>query len=114
MGCYLDINLPTKRFPAAPADNGPFPDAASLPIRDLLRSWHNCIVAEIVFAGDPTIPGAGPGDSDNTGQRNLAIIGLENPGHSASRTAMHTFEVAPSRKSSAASPSSRRPAAMAW
>jgi hypothetical protein len=95
-GCYLDINTPTKRFPAAPSGNGPFPDSASLPIRDLLRSWHNCLVAEIVFAGDPTTPGAGPSDSDNLAQRNLAIVGLENPGLSASRTAMHTFEVAPS------------------
>ncbi len=95
-GCFLDINTPTKRFPIAPGDDGPFPDAASLPIRDLLRSWHNCIVAEILIDGDDTRPGTGPADSDNLSQRNLTIIGLENPGHSASRTAMHTFEVAPS------------------
>ena len=96
-GCFLDINLPTKRFPSAPGGDGPFPDADSRPIRDLLRSWHNCLVAEIVFAGDPTRAGAGPADSDNLAQRNLAIVGLENPGHSASRTAMHTFEIAPSQ-----------------
>lgn len=95
-GCYLDINTPTKRFPIAPGGDGPFPDAASLSIRDLLRGWHNCIVAEILIDGDDTRPGAGPADSDNLSQRNLTIIGLENPGHSASRTAMHTFEVAPS------------------
>lgn len=95
-GCFLDINTPTKRFPIAPSGDGPFPDASSLPIRDLLRSWHNCIVAEILIDGDDTRLGAGPADSDNLSQRNLTIIGLENPGHSASRTAMHTFEVAPS------------------
>ena len=94
-GCYLDINTPTKRFPTAPAGDGPYDDAGSLPIRDLLRSWHNCLVAEIVFAPDPTRPGAGPSDSDNLAQRNLAIVGLENPGLAASRTAMITFEVSP-------------------
>lgn len=96
-GCFLDINLPTKRFPLAPVDDGPFPESSSLPIRDMLRSWHNCLVAEILLDGDPTRPGAGPGDSDNLAQRNLSIIGLENPGLSASRTAMHSFEIAPSR-----------------
>lgn len=96
-GCYLDINTPTKRFPIAPGGEGPFADADSLPIRDLLRSWHNCLVAEIVFADDPTRPNAGPADSDNLAQRNLAISGLENPGLSASRTAMHTFEISPSK-----------------
>jgi hypothetical protein len=95
-GCYLDINTPTKRFPLAPPDDGPFADAASLPIRDLLRSWHNCLVAEILVSSDPTRPGAGPSDSDNLAQRNLAIVGLENPGFAVSRTAMHTFEIAPS------------------
>jgi len=95
-GVYLDINVPTKRFPAAPAGDGPYPDATSLPIRDLLRGWHNCLVAEIRFGGDPTDPGSTPASSDNLSQRNLAIIGLENPGLAASRTVMHSFEVAPS------------------
>lgn len=96
-GVYLDINLPTKRFPINPVGDGPFTESASLPIRDLLRSWHNCLVAEIFLDGDPTRPGAGPSDSDNLSQRNLAIVGLENPGLKASRTAMHTFEIAPSK-----------------
>ena len=95
-GVYLDINLPTKRFSTAPGGDGPYPDATSLPIRDLLRGWHNCLVAEIRFDGDPTDPGSNPANSDNLSQRNLAIVGLENPGLAASRTAMHTFEVAPS------------------
>lgn len=96
-GCYLDINTPAKRFPAAPGGDGPFPEASSLPVRDLLRSWHNCLVAEIVFAGDPTAPGSTPSNSDNLSQRNLAIVGLENPGQAASRTAMHTVEISPSK-----------------
>ncbi len=96
-GCYLDINLPTKRFPLIPGGNGPFSESESLPIRDLLRSWHNCLVAEVYFDGDPTRFGAGPSNSDNLAQRNLAIVGLENPGLKDSRTAMHTFEIAPSR-----------------
>ena len=95
-GVFLDINLPTKRFPKEPGGDGPYPDATSLPIRDLLRGWHNCLVAEIRFGGDPTDPGSNPANSDNLSQRNLAIVGLENPGLAASRTAMHTFEVAPS------------------
>ena len=96
-GCYLDINVPTKRFPPNAAGLGPWSDVASRPIHELLRSWHNCLVAEIFYDQDPTRPNAGPADSDNLAQRNLAIIGLENPGLSASRTAMHTFGVAPSR-----------------
>lgn len=95
-GCYLDINVPTKRFPLAPTSDGPFSEADALPIRDLLRSWHSCLLAEIFFDQDPTRPGAGPSQSDNLAQRNLTIIGLENPGAAASRMAMHTFEVAPS------------------
>jgi len=97
-GVYLDINQPVKRFPPNPSGNGPYADAASQPIRDLLRSWHNCLVAEIKLDVDPTDPGSTPANSDNLAQRNLAIVGLENPGLSASRTAMHTFEVAPSKK----------------
>ena len=95
-GVYLDINQPVKRFPKEPSGEGPYPEAASLPIRDLLRGWHNCLVAEIHFAGDQTDFGSTPASSDNLSQRNLAIVGLENPGLAASRTAMHTFEVAPS------------------
>ena len=96
-GVFLDINLPTKRFPISPVGDGPFAEADARPIRDLLRSWHNCLVAEIAFDADPTRPGASPDNSDNLAQRNLAIVGLENPGLVASRTAMHTFELAPSR-----------------
>lgn len=97
-GVYLDINQPVKRFPANPVGDGPYADADAQPIRDLLRSWHNCLVAEIRLDVDPVDPGATPANSDNLSQRNLAIVGLENPGLPASRTAMHTFEVAPSKK----------------
>nr|MDJ0642378.1 galactose oxidase early set domain-containing protein [Erythrobacter sp.] len=95
-GVYLDINQPVKRFPINPSGDGPFPEASSLPIRDLIRSWHSCMVAEIWIDGDATEPDSTPSTSDNLSQRNLAIVGLENPGKSASRTAMHTFELSPS------------------
>lgn len=96
-GCYLDITEPTKRFPLNPVGIGPYPDADSRSIRDLIRSWHNCLVAEVYLDLDPTPANATPADSDNLSQRNLAIVGLENPGQVASRTAMLTFEVAPSQ-----------------
>ena len=96
-GVYLDINQPVKRFPSNPVGDGPYADAASQPIRDLLRGWHNCLVAEIWLDVDPTEAGSTPANSDNLSQRNLAIVGLENPGLAASRTAMHTFEVSPSK-----------------
>ncbi|MDH5778739.1 MAG: galactose oxidase early set domain-containing protein, partial [Gammaproteobacteria bacterium] len=96
-GVYLDINTPVDRFPLNPSDDGPYPATDSLPIRDLLRSWHTCMVAEIYLDVDPTEPNATPSSSDNLSQRNLAITGLENPGRSASRTAMHSFGVAPSQ-----------------
>jgi hypothetical protein len=96
-GVYLDINQPVKRFPLNPVGDGPYAESDSQPIRDLLRSWHNCLVAEIWLDVDPTEPGSAPSNSDNLSQRNLAIVGLENPGLAASRTAMHTFEVSPSK-----------------
>lgn len=96
-GVYLDINQPVKRFPPNPVGDGPYAEQASQPIRDLLRGWHNCLVAEIWLDVDPTEPGSTPANSDNLSQRNLAIVGLENPGLAASRTAMHAFEVSPSK-----------------
>lgn len=96
-GCYLDITEPTKRFPLNPSGNGPYPEADARPIRDLIRSWHNCLIAEIFLDVDPTRLSSTPQNSDNLSQRNLAIVGLENPGVvSATRTVMHTFEVVPS------------------
>jgi hypothetical protein len=61
-----------------------------------MRGKHSCLVAEIFFTPKLTRPGAGPGDSDNLAQRNLAILHSDNPGSPESHTVMHTFEVQPS------------------
>jgi|GEM_PF-3694973 len=60
-----------------------------------MRGKHSCIVAEIYFTPKPTRAGAGPSDSDNLAQRNLAILHADNPGSPESHTVMHTFEVQP-------------------
>ena len=77
-GCWLDINQPSNNVlpatvPAAP--DGPFDDpsnpAQSIQ-QSIVRSLHQCLIAEIAF--DPVaIPtGKDPGNWDKLAQRNLA------------------------------------------
>ena len=92
-GAYLDINSDTHRFPQAPSGNGPFPAAQCVSIRNILRGQHQCMVAEIFYAGDPTEPNENPFTSDNLAQRNLLIIETDNPGTEATHTVQHSFDV---------------------
>lgn len=95
-GAFLDINETTVRFPAAFAGDGPFSNAQS--IRTLLLGNHQCMVVEIKYPLDPTVPGATPGTSDNLAQRNLLIVQTANPGDPSTRTIQHPFDIDLTRK----------------
>ncbi len=86
-GCLIDNNLGDPYLPATPAGSG----ATDLPT--LLMGEHQCIVAQIEFAGTPIPNGANPFTSDKLSQRNIALSAIANPGLDASRRALHTFEI---------------------
>ncbi|MFN0015049.1 MAG: hypothetical protein ACKVU2_10910 [Saprospiraceae bacterium] len=95
-GAYLDINQTTPRFPATVSTvtpDIPSSGGALLSIRDLLVSHHQCMIVELVEAGDPTVPGATPGTSDNLAQRNLLVVQTANPGNEITRTVQHAFNI---------------------
>lgn len=101
-GCWLDINQPTDlRFPPRmvggnPADipDGPFNGFSPLvSIQQLVRSQHQCLIAEIAYDLDPIPANADPSISDKLAQRNLAFVNVPNPGVDTSRIAPQTFEV---------------------
>lgn len=99
-GAWLDINQPTDlRFPIqATSPAGPFPEFPGqnlLPIADLIRGTHQCMVTEIAFDGFPVAEGTSTASSAMLSQRNLAIDDSENPGATASRVASHTFTIRP-------------------
>lgn len=96
-GCWLDFNQTAPQFPLHPSGDGHF--SGRLPIMQLIRGHHQCLVAEIFFQPDGTDPipaGATPSSSDRLAQRNLAIIESDNPGGPATHTVQHTFMVKPS------------------
>src|ERR1039457_3241790 len=92
-GCWLDFNqtdlyIPTKSFDG----DGPYgADAKS--IQNAIRGLHQCLAAEINFAGQPIPVGASPAGSDKLSQRNQAIMESDNPGGVESHTVLHTFEM---------------------
>jgi hypothetical protein len=92
-GAYLDINADTPRFPQAPVGDGPFPAAQCVSIRNILRGQHECMAAELMYAGDPTEPGSNPGTSDNLAQRNLVILETANPGTMFTHRVQHSFDM---------------------
>jgi hypothetical protein len=92
-GAHLDINSDTPRYPATPSGDGPFPAAQCVSIRNIIRGQHQCMVAEVFYAGDPTELNATPATSDNLAQRNLMIIESANPGHQATHTVQHSFDI---------------------
>ncbi len=104
-GCWLDINQPNdNRFPPrlvgapTPSDipDGPFNGFAQLvSIQQLVRSEHQCLLAEVSFDPDPIPASADPSISDKLAQRNLAFVNVPNPGIEASRIAPQTFEIRP-------------------
>jgi hypothetical protein len=93
-GCWLDFNQPAQVIP----DTEDATHATStVNLQTSIRGIHQCLVAEVYFAGDPTPAGATPGSSDNLSQRNLAIAHSDNPGSTATHTVQHTFEIKPSQ-----------------
>jgi hypothetical protein len=99
-GCWLDFNQTDPQFPVkVPAGvDGPF--VGRLPIVQLVRGIHQCLVAEVRFqpgATDPIPNGATPASSDRLAQRNLAIVESDNPGVAATHVVQHTLLVKPSQ-----------------
>jgi hypothetical protein len=95
-GCWLDINQSPARFPLAPPNPiGPFSSGLES-IPRLLRSAHCCLVAEVDFGANWLQDGDSPASNDSLSQRNLAVIGSDNPGSPATHTVLHTFEIKPS------------------
>jgi len=93
-GALLDINSDTPRYPQSPIDNGPFPGADCVSIRNIIRGQHQCMVAKVYFEpDDPTQPGSNPATSDHLAQRNLFIIETDNPGRGATHAAQHSFDL---------------------
>jgi hypothetical protein len=97
-GCWLDINQPAQPvLPQIPPANpdGPFAGTLQSIQRAIVRSPHQCLVAEIAF--DPVaIPaGVDPSTTDKLAQRNLAFVSIPNPGQDGSRRAPQPFEMRP-------------------
>lgn len=86
-GVLLDTNLSGNYLPPTPAGG------TAEPLPDLLMGEHQCLVAQIEFAGTPIPNGANPSTSDKLSQRNIALSEVANPGLAASRLAVHTFEI---------------------
>lgn len=96
-GCWLDINQPTLQFPLQPTPpDGPF-TSGQQSIQNLIRGYHQCLVAEIAFDPDPIPSGSTPAASDKLAQRNLAIVESANPGDPATHRIQHTFQIRPTR-----------------
>ena len=103
-GCWLDINQPNDlRFPArllgtTPGNlpDGPFMGAGPLlSIQQHIRSLHQCLIAEVNLDGQTIPNSADPSTSDKLAQRNLAILGVPNPGVVNSRIAPQTLQIRP-------------------
>ena len=95
-GCWLDFNQSDPQFPLNPTSDGHF--SSRLPIAQLIRGHHQCLVAEIFFqpgGTDPIPVGATPASSDRLSQRNLAIVESDNPGNADTHTVQHTFMIQP-------------------
>ena len=90
-GALIDSNLDGDIIQERP-NGGPM-----VSIRDLLMSEHQCLVAQVEYAGTPIPSGSGPSTSDKLAQRNIAFTEVANPGTNASRAAIHTFEIEATR-----------------
>jgi hypothetical protein len=98
-GCWLDFNQTGPQFPVniPSGSDGPFTNR--VPIVQLVRGIHQCLVAEVRFqpgAADPIPNGATPSSSDRLAQRNLAIVESDNPGGEATHRVQHTLQLKPS------------------
>ena len=97
-GCWLDFNQTDPQFPVQLTSvlDGPF--SGRVPIMQLVRGIHQCLVAEVRFqpgATDPIPNGATPASSSRLAQRNLAIVESDNPGVPATHVVQHTLSVKP-------------------
>jgi hypothetical protein len=104
-GCWLDINQPDKLiYPSRliggnPVNlpDGPYQNMGPLvSIQQLIKSAHQCLIAEISFPGVNIPSNADPSTSDKLAQRNLAFVHVPNPGVASSRIAAQPFEIKPS------------------
>jgi hypothetical protein len=93
-GCWLDFNqpMPTYYPRDTTSDAGPWPAADKLPIQSLIRGLHQCLVAQIIYGVEPAA-GTSTANTDKLAQRNLAIVGGDNPGGDGARTLSHTFQL---------------------
>jgi hypothetical protein len=92
-GAWLDINQTAPQFPLSPSPvDGPF-SSGRQSVYQLVRSAHQCLVAEIAFDPTPIPQNVTPGASDKLAQRNLAIVESANPGVVGSRRIPQTFEI---------------------
>jgi hypothetical protein len=87
-GALIDSNSNDPYLPLAPGGL-----SGNVGLSTLLMGEHQCLVAQIEFAGTPIPDGAKPNTSDKLAQRNLAISAVANPGLAPSRIAFHTFEL---------------------
>jgi murein tripeptide amidase MpaA len=101
-GCWLDFNQTDPQFPVNVPFGSDGPFSGRVPIIQLVRGIHQCLVAEIRFqpgATDPIPNGATPASSDRLAQRNLAIVESDNPGIAATHVVQHTLLMKPSKVS---------------
>jgi murein tripeptide amidase MpaA len=99
-GCWLDFNQTDPQFPVNVPFGSDGPFSGRVPIIQLVRGIHQCLVAEIRFqpgATDPISNGATPSSSDRLAQRNLAIVESDNPGIAATHVVQHTLLMKPSK-----------------
>ena len=90
-GCWLDMNQNTKVVPRNPTSAaGPFSGPFESIQQAVIRSGHQCIVAEINFDQQPIASGVSPGSSDKLAQRNLSIVGVASP-----HLVPQTFDIKP-------------------
>jgi hypothetical protein len=98
-GCWLDFNQTEPQFPVSVPFGSDGPFSGRVPILQLVRGIHQCLVAEVRFqpgAVDPISNGATPASSDRLAQRNLAIVESDNPGTEATHRVQHTLLLKPS------------------
>ena len=92
-GCWLDLNQSTKLFPSNPGTNdGPYANPTQS-FQDIVHGKHQCLVVELNYTPDTINPGDTPSSSDKLSQKNLFILGSDNPGNAASHTVQHPFEL---------------------
>ncbi|MFC3195673.1 hypothetical protein ACFODZ_15570 [Marinicella sediminis] len=86
-GALIDNNLTDFSMESAPGAGD------SVPISTLLMNEHQCLVAQVEYAGTPIPSGSKPSTSDKLSQRNLMVTEVANPGIDASRMGLSTFEI---------------------